>query len=795
MATAEVFSGIEDLSESALADLRASGLSDGTIHAMRVRMVLPGEMPGADGGGGYVIPYFIPGEDDYVRVEEAGVPFLRVRATARRLASGRIVQPFGSKYLQSKGSGTHAYIPPIPDHTDWMDTSIPIIITEGEKKAAKATQEGFLSIGLGGIDAWASTGANVPNDRVQASAITGHSRIVLTDLMNLKFNELVCDELMFIPWEDRLVTIIFDSDVKEVTKANVFRAAFNFGIWLEKQGAAVRSVVLPSNGKKLGLDDYLITHSPRDLQDLIDVGKFPLRPGVRSFVQRELRGSRRSREVFVKVARAVLSNLDHRGKRYCDKLGNYFYFDDRSKTLFTLPYRKSNKQITTSKFLHFLVKECGLSTADNETMVRLLDGFEAIEPIHRIERTYTGSTTIGNTLYYQLSDSTVAKVDAHNIQVVTNGTDGVLFENQNSTVETKLVDPPTDTEFGWVRTLRQTSLLPLPGFTQEETYVFVACLCYLSPWLRRWNGLMLPAELAISEPGSGKTSLYQLRKAIFSGSAGLNQPPKEMRDWYATIANTSAMYVGDNIGHTLEETFSNEIARLITDPEPTVELRELYTTTDVAKRFIDCVFAFTSIYNAFGRPDLIQRSMIFEFAEIQQRDGTWMQSQLKDGGRELWVSHHLDIVQRFFNIAPTLVWSSHSAHRLVHFEQSMRCMGFALGQGAVINSALGKLPEMAARRLRQSDPIMEALATFVMEIPRTRKHSFTAGDIYEWIENDDYNRFDSKLFKTLGSSRSIARYIKQHASDVRRSTGITPRDDAAITKDVFYVDPTYEPSP
>src|SRR5690606_20796980 len=57
----------------------------------------------------------------------------------------------GARYLQPANSANHLYVLPVV----WEvagDPSVPLVITEGEKKAAKACQEGILTVGLGGVN-------------------------------------------------------------------------------------------------------------------------------------------------------------------------------------------------------------------------------------------------------------------------------------------------------------------------------------------------------------------------------------------------------------------------------------------------------------------------------------------------------------------------------------------------------------------------------------------------------------------------------------------------------------------
>jgi putative DNA primase/helicase len=122
-----------------LEDLRRSGLTDETIQilgfysgtAQETELVL-----GFSAGPGLIIPY--PRYDKtalYCRVKPNTPPIFNRKP---------------AKYLSPKGVQVKAYIPPrtkeaLKNPKTW------VILTEGEKKAAKADQEGFACIGLAGI--------------------------------------------------------------------------------------------------------------------------------------------------------------------------------------------------------------------------------------------------------------------------------------------------------------------------------------------------------------------------------------------------------------------------------------------------------------------------------------------------------------------------------------------------------------------------------------------------------------------------------------------------------------------
>lgn len=173
-----------------------------------------------------VIPYFdINGRPiDFCRYRYLEDP----RTTWEKL----VTQTKAQRYFQPMGTGLHAYFPPL---TDWpaiaADPKRQVLITEGEKKAASATANGFPCIGLGGVDCFASR----------------------------KDETLLLPELMEFKWEGREVVIVYDSDAS--TNPNVLAASVRLGRRLYSLGASVRIAALAATpeGAKQGLDDFILS--------------------------------------------------------------------------------------------------------------------------------------------------------------------------------------------------------------------------------------------------------------------------------------------------------------------------------------------------------------------------------------------------------------------------------------------------------------------------------------------------------------------------------------------------------
>jgi putative DNA primase/helicase len=255
-----------------LKELEASGLTEETIReagiyseARRgyVKALLGWSSYPGTLGQVLVFPYHFPDEKthaDLQLVDEDGrliTPVIR-SATYHRLKPDhprdRGDGDGSIKYEATKGQPSRAYFTPgtLPV---LQDAAVALIITEGEKKALKADQEGFRCIGLAGVDCWSRK-----RDRDEAGLPIGARRLL--------------DDLAALPWKGRLVYICFDSDRE--TNPDVQRAERHLTRALASLGAVVKIVKIPDDGEeKTGIDDFLVAHGPDAFRRLLEEAKDP----------------------------------------------------------------------------------------------------------------------------------------------------------------------------------------------------------------------------------------------------------------------------------------------------------------------------------------------------------------------------------------------------------------------------------------------------------------------------------------------------------------------------------------
>jgi putative DNA primase/helicase len=178
---------------------------------------------------GLLIPIYPPGGTN------AGCQFRP--DSPRTNKQGRVI-----KYEIPSGSGIRIDCPP-PCHSQLADPSTPLWVTEGVKKGDSLAAQGLCAVALMGV--WGFKGKN---------ALGGTT--VLADLD-------------YVAWKERLVRIVFDSDV--MTKPQVQQALERLTEHLRRRDASVRHIYLPAgpNGEKVGVDDFLAAgHSTQELEAL-----------------------------------------------------------------------------------------------------------------------------------------------------------------------------------------------------------------------------------------------------------------------------------------------------------------------------------------------------------------------------------------------------------------------------------------------------------------------------------------------------------------------------------------------
>lgn len=762
---------------------------------------------------GYVIPYY--------GIDGKRQPFYRVRLFNPL--------PGGAKYLQPPETSTYVYFPK-QFHTQLQllgEGKLPraklnghkpyIIICEGEKKAAKAAKEGFLAIALGGVYNWKSRTLTLPGDvKIERDENKNIIRLKLPNLTDEQGDQYgdgtsgkwavgFGDIIGLVQKNGWNIVIIYDSDVPE--KPQVQKAAASLAFELRAAGIPItniRQLRLPAKEQKVALDDFLEEQGADVLTGLIHDAlnkrcAFPTFPNMREFVNNKLK-YRLGRTELKELSSAILADMDVHGVRLRDINNSVpYYFDNHSRKLMRVSLmHNGDGPLHESSFGRYLYRRYDLSPADTKLLPWLAAAFTGEDPVFDVQPHSVFTITKDGNVAFQINDGQYILVTGDPKQPLTicnNGDRGILFRADQ--VEPLEYDDILR-EFAkqhkegikpwWFDTANEFK------FVRENDKKLAAILFYISPWLLRWKGTQLPVELMVGEPGSGKSSMYMLRMSILTGRPALRNQPADVRDWYSSITQVDGLHVTDNVHFVTKEIrqrLSDEICRLVTEPDPFVELRKLYTTSEVSRIPVRSVFALTAIQQPFTAADILQRAAIFDLEAVGgDHDNDWVGRHLRErGGRAGWVAHHLLAIHLF--LKKTLHdkewdYKYKSNHRLVNYEQALSLMGEIIGIGNADQIKREYIRD-TSEQVSEYDWTMEGLKEFGLGVlPMLQKDlnkAFTCQHIADWANGKE--EFKDNLY--LNNARRLSRYIKSHATMVEKATGIYQVEKKIANRDAYRV--------
>lgn len=209
---------------------------------------------------GLVFPYYWPGEQSPREYR-----LRRDNPDLEQQSDGSIKEK--AKYLSPPGRGNFLYFVRGTLAHLLTDTSLPIILTEGEKKTIalhrlaqyKSSRARFLPIGLPGVWNWRGKVGKT----IDAKGLHRDVKGPIPDLGR-------------VTWASRTVYIAFDSNVSG--NESVEYARIGLAKELRGRGAEVRLINLPSDDGVNGIDDLLASRGPDFVLGLIEGAQ----PEVRS---------------------------------------------------------------------------------------------------------------------------------------------------------------------------------------------------------------------------------------------------------------------------------------------------------------------------------------------------------------------------------------------------------------------------------------------------------------------------------------------------------------------------------
>jgi P4 family phage/plasmid primase-like protien len=215
-----------------------------------------GRKNGTGDFSGVLFPYIWPGED--------GVREYRLRRDRPEVEYKDGRPRDRAKYLSPPGRGNMLYFVPGTDPAWLQDASVPVVITEGEKKTLalwrvawhdnSGAKPRFLPVGLSGVWNWRGTVGKQTGPNGDREDVKGP----IPDLARIE-------------WRQRRVFLLFDTNV--TSNPSVRAARKLLGVELRGRGAEVLFVDLPDVAGVNGVDDLLGLSGPARVLAIFQTAK------------------------------------------------------------------------------------------------------------------------------------------------------------------------------------------------------------------------------------------------------------------------------------------------------------------------------------------------------------------------------------------------------------------------------------------------------------------------------------------------------------------------------------------
>ena len=611
---------------------------------------------------------------------------------------------------------------------------------------------------------------NVPDDR------RGNRRLELQELMD--------EAPDYIEWKINKAAELPDRDRPKATR-EIFSLLVDVEgrLELERYAELMKKTNLVS-GKRLfvsALTDARIEQAKKRKQEQM---KHLENEAPELFLKAQIKDVRKNKyskafEIKQDVSRIILDDMRECGRFYQTKTRHYYWFNDDTNQLV---------EMGDEVFEHYVNDRYGLNSteAEYEYLVAELKAkagnYGELTEVYRFSHYNLNS---GN-LYVDRNDCRMYRLNGDTIDLLPNGSDNILFITDDTFEPFEIID--IDQSAGGTLLGRCGGIeLPsnFPKFIKPliiEPVNFIAGehvnldktqqQIVLDIWIRTLFFEELqptkPLLTFIGEHGSGKTTIQRLIGKWLFGKEFNVQGVNEEKDFLATIThNYLASF--DNVD-SYKKWLCDRLSQVATGQR--IEMRELYTTNQVARFYPRCFVTLNSREPKFKRPDVVDRLLLLQLEKIEsKRSERVMLQEIADNRNELWT----EILHDLNSIVKALKTDKEpftTRHRMADFA----LLGWRI---AKIENAeeywLSILDDMEEERrdfLIKDTAIYKCIDGLLLE--KNKLENKTTGELYGIFKN--YAKNNEIYFEHIKNARSLGQKLSYYLSSLKKVFDIE-RDD------------------
>ena len=386
--------------------------------------------------------------------------------------------------------------------------------------------------------------------------------------------------------------------------------------------------------------------------------------------------------------------------------GFFYFFDRDSRTLcdidsfdMAMILNERYDVNETDRLYNYLVKQLAV-----EATVRGSDA---------IVRQFAYYDVRENVVYLNMNSGSVLKLDGQVVEVVENGSEGVLFATTTSADPWKYQTEPTPGI-----SLAETIIEPINFVSDESTpHSADEQRLLLTMWIlsAAFESVQptKPLALAVGPAGSGKSSLFRrIGQLLFGKAYQVDALRRDKEDDFWTTVTTRPWVTFDNVDGYFPW-LNDALAQSSTGVQ--VTKRRLHTTNDAANYIPRCTISLTARTPTFRREDVASRLLLFHMDRIGEKRPEFELIEEVVTHRDALMSDFANSVNAVLRAEPTMVVDPNI--RLADFARIAARVGWGLGAEDLTVATLGKLRQSQYTYATEENPVYLAVDAWLPLAP------------------------------------------------------------------------------
>lgn len=485
----------------------------------------------------------------------------------------------------------------------------------------------------------------------------------------------------------------------------------------------------------------------------------------------------KSREKIRAVRKYIIKDLikgdDSIGSGYKNKSRKIYYFFDKEQKLLI--------DTDGEDFKYFLVNRYGLLDKDLKEIIRAIQAaiYEEAEEIEPHDFTYYDRDA--HILYISDHDNQVYKLNGSDIEIVDNGTDGVIFGYKSDYVPFS-IDASRQNEvlnyfrrgFSWRRFSSSASLLhkyliERANFSTEETHdlsvedqKYILAVYFYSLFFESLQSEK-PILCFVGVKSSGKSFVAtSIGKILFGDTFFPNHLSDSLRD-FKVILSENRYVVFDNLDSNLYQ-FMDAFCAAATGAE--ISSRKLFTDREEIKTRPRIFIVITSREPKFRRDDIVDRLILLNTELVREPMSRSTLFKELDDNREMIMTEilvNLNSIVR--SLRRTADWNPTCIFRIADWELFGKRVHSPRNRENFIN-ILKKMNKEKSKFGLEEDPLYILLKHMVYD-RREQIIDKSASELYEMLLNEAEDQRMKDFSKRYKSSISLGRRLANIKEELR----------------------------